>query len=121
MRKKFAAELRGSSMRRSSMKTLVHEHFVTAAIEAITKFCEKHKVVMPTVVVVRFTIALREQGEFEWTPCGKGFRRIMIHAPSEESNRAVTVFNYGGFDFQLTKELHELIMQYTGNRWVGQQ
>jgi hypothetical protein len=102
-------------------QNLVPVHFVESAMQMLRHFCVKYGAEheLPGCAT-HITIALREQSNFEWTPCARGFRRIIFITPEmrDEKWTAVLVFNYENFDRKLTDELNESIRRACDNRWA---
>ena len=61
-------------------------------------------------------MALHTRTDYEWTPCADAFRRI-IFIPKNERGQLAMVFNYDGYDKQLSDELNESLQKHIGDRW----
>lgn len=102
-------------------KTLVPVHLVDYAMQMLGHFCQKYGAEheLPRCAT-HITIALREQDNMEWTPCARGFRRILFIEPREREGKWTVglVFGYDGFDEKLTDELNESIRRACDNKWA---
>lgn len=96
-------------------KDLIEVHHVSMAIQALGVFCKKYDVELAQPNIVDISIALRERDTYEWTPCGKGFRRIQFLAGYQavQDGKIALVFGYAGFDQALTEEFHKLLDRFT--------
>lgn len=101
------------------MRKKVETYLVANAIQALVGFCKDKEEKLDPTIIANFAIAWRESASFEWTPCGRRFRRINAVQPHiRTDNRVVLVFGYDGCDQVLTDELNARIMRATNGRWL---
>ncbi|MCX6714384.1 MAG: hypothetical protein NTX72_01075 [Candidatus Uhrbacteria bacterium] len=105
-----------------SNKNLVPVWYVEYTMQMVRHFCKKYECPERDLqsCTTAITIALREQDDFEWTPCVKGFRRILFIKPQirEEKRVVALVFGYDNLDQTLTNELNESIRRACDNKWA---
>jgi hypothetical protein len=105
-------------------KPVLESYNIAMALQAIRNFISKNNDGDSSILkdhdVVDITICWREGTMYEWTPCAKGFRRILFVVPKEHNNwRFVIVFGYDHWNREvgekLTDELNDKIKKFA--RW----
>lgn len=90
---------------------------IWSAIQAVEMFCIEHGAELTKQTVVDITFAWVTGTDFQWTPPGKDFRRILFVDPGKNEGMFVKVFNNENFDEGLTRELNSTIENFTDGIW----
>ncbi len=107
------------------MQKKISSNQVAHAITSIVEFCKRYDTEIDVQKIVKIAIALREQGDFEWTPHATAFRRISFKRITMRGyQRTVAVVHKNGPEYgvneELTRELNEMIFVNDHLEWISE-